>query len=231
MLVINLVAVNKNYRQGNETYQVLNDVSLTIKSREFVAIMGPSGSGKSTLINIIGFLDDDFDGQYTFNGMVVNQLNRQERARLRNQSVGFVFQNFKLIRTQSVGENVGLPLLYAGLKRRDMMQRVNDVLTQVGLPDTYNKFPRNLSGGQQQRVAIARAIVTQPAFLVADEPTGALDSVTSQEIIALFKKLNQNGTTVIIVTHDENVACWTNRLIKILDGRLQYDAEIEHENS
>ncbi|WP_195330127.1 ABC transporter ATP-binding protein [Leuconostoc lactis] len=229
--MINLVAVNKNYRQGNETYQVLNDVSLTIKSGEFVAIMGPSGSGKSTLINIIGFLDDDFDGQYTFNGVVVNQLNRQEHARLRNQSVGFVFQNFKLIRSQSVGENVGLPLLYAGFKRRDMMQRVNDVLTQVGLPDTYNKFPRNLSGGQQQRVAIARAIVTQPAFLVADEPTGALDSATSREIIALFKKLNQNGTTVIIVTHDENVACWTNRLIKILDGRLQYDAEVEHENS
>lgn len=229
--MINLVAVNKSYRQGNKAYQALSDVSLTIQSGEFVAIMGPSGSGKSTLINIIGFLDNDFDGQYTFNDVVVNQLNRREHARLRHESVGFVFQNFKLIENQSVGENVGLPLLYAGLKRRDMMQRVNDVLGQVGLPDSYNKFPGNLSGGQQQRVAIARAIVTKPSFLVADEPTGALDSVTSRGIIALFKKLNQSGTTVIIVTHDETVACWTNRLIKIFDGCLQGDTEVKHEDS
>lgn len=219
--MINLVSVSKSYRQGNENYKALHEISLNIEAGEFVAIMGPSGSGKSTLINIIGFLDNNFDGKYEFNDVIVNNLNRREHARLRNQSVGFVFQNFKLIRNQSVGENVGLPLLYAGLKRRDIITRVNEVLAQVGLPDSYSKLPKNLSGGQQQRVAIARAIVTRPSFLVADEPTGALDSATSREIMVLFKELNHSGTTVIIVTHDENVARQTNRLIKILDGRLQ----------
>lgn len=229
--MINLVSVSKSYRQGNENYKALHEISLNIDAGEFVAIMGPSGSGKSTLINIIGFLDNNFDGQYNFNGTVVNDLNRRDHARLRNQSVCFIFQNFKLIRNQSVGENVGLPLLYAGLKRRDIIARVNDVLEQVGLPGSYDKLPKNLSGGQQQRVAIARAIVTRPNFLVADEPTGALDSATSREILALFEELNRNGTTIIMVTHDENVARQTNRLIRILDGHLQSDMEVQHAGS
>ena len=229
--MISLSAISKSYRQGNDNYQVLHNINLMIKSGEFVAIMGPSGSGKSTLINIIGFLDQNFDGNYAFNDVVVSELNRKQHAQLRNQSVGFVFQNFKLITNQSVGENVGLPLLYAGMKRRDIVARVNEVLAQVGLPNSYHKLPKNLSGGQQQRVAIARSIVTKPNFLVADEPTGALDSATSEEIIALFKDLNSHGTTVIMVTHDEQVARQTNRLIKILDGRIQSDEEVNHANT
>lgn len=212
-------------------YQVLHDINVTISAGEFVAIMGPSGSGKSTLINIIGFLDQHFDGSYVFDDVTVSKLNRKQHAKLRNQSVGFIFQNFKLITNQSVGENVGLPLLYAGMKRRDIFARVNDVLAQVGLPNSYHKLPKNLSGGQQQRVAIARSIVTRPNFLVADEPTGALDSATSAEIMALFKALNQDGTTVIMVTHDEEVALQTNRLIRILDGRIKSDEEVSHANT
>ncbi|WP_420063194.1 ABC transporter ATP-binding protein [Leuconostoc lactis] len=226
--MINLQSVKKKYRQGNEDYQVLFDVNLSIASGEFVAIMGPSGSGKSTLINIIGFLDQHFDGQYVFNDLEVSRLDRKQHAKLRNQSVGFVFQNFKLIMNQSVGENVGLPLLYTGMKRRDILKRVDDVLVRVGLPSSANKLPKNLSGGQQQRVAIARAIVAKPKFLVADEPTGALDSTTSAEIITLFKELNQEGTTIIMVTHDEQVAQEANRLITILDGRINSDQEVLH---
>ncbi|MBU7455786.1 ABC transporter ATP-binding protein [Leuconostoc fallax] len=229
--MINLSAINKTYRQGNENYQILHDIDLHIKAGEFVAIMGPSGSGKSTLINIIGFLDQKFDGNYTFQEVIVNSLNRRQHAQLRNRSVGFIFQNFKLIMNQSVGENVGLPLLYAGLKRQHIIQRVNEVLAKVGLPDSYHKLPKNLSGGQQQRVAIARAIVTNPKFLVADEPTGALDSATSSEIMTLFKALNDSGTTLIMVTHDAQVAQETNRLIKILDGRIQSDEEVIHEGT
>ncbi|MFT8714091.1 MAG: ABC transporter ATP-binding protein [Leuconostoc pseudomesenteroides] len=226
--MINLQSVSKKYRQGNDNYQVLFDVNLSIEAGEFVAIMGPSGSGKSTLINIIGFLDQHFDGRYLFNDLEVNQLDRKQHAELRNQSVGFVFQNFKLITNQSVGENVGLPLLYTGMKRRDILNRVDEVLARVGLPDSANKLPKNLSGGQQQRVAIARAIIARPKFLVADEPTGALDSTTSAEIITLFKALNQEGTTVIMVTHDEQVAQEANRLITILDGRINSDQEVLH---
>ncbi|MCK8605817.1 ABC transporter ATP-binding protein [Leuconostoc citreum] len=229
--MINLSDVAKSYRQGGDDYQVLHDINVTISAGEFVAIMGPSGSGKSTLINIIGFLDQHFYGSYVFDDVTVSKLNRKQHAKLRNQSVGFIFQNFKLITNQSVGENVGLPLLYAGMKRRDIFARVNDVLAQVGLPNSYHKLPKNLSGGQQQRVAIARSIVTRPNFLVADEPTGALDSATSAEIMALFKALNQDGTTVIMVTHDEEVALQTNRLIRILDGRIKSDEEVSHANT
>lgn len=229
--MINLSDVAKSYRQGGDDYQVLHDINVTISAGEFVAIMGPSGSGKSTLINIIGFLDQHFDGSYVFDDVTVSKLNRKQHAKLRNQSVGFIFQNFKLITNQSVGENVGLPLLYAGMKLRDIFARVNDVLAQVGLPNSYHKLPKNLSGGQQQRVAIARSIVTRPNFLVADEPTGALDSATSAEIMALFKALNQDGTTVIMVTHDEEVALQTNRLIRILDGRIKSDEEVSHANT
>lgn len=221
--MINLASVNKSYQQGNESYQVLYDINLKINRGDFVAIMGPSGSGKSTLIDIIGFLDQEFKGRYVFNETVVSDLNRRQHAKLRNHSVGFVFQNFKLINNQNVGENIGLPLLYAGVKRRDIRLRVNEVLAQVGLNGTYHKMPPNLSGGQQQRVAIARAIVAKPSFLVADEPTGALDSATSKEIIGLFKELNESGTTIIMVTHDEKVASQAKRLIKILDGHIQSD--------
>lgn len=221
--MINLASVNKSYQQGNESYQVLYDINLKINRGDFVAIMGPSGSGKSTLIDIIGFLDQEFKGRYVFNETVVSDLNRRQHAKLRNRSVGFVFQNFKLINNQNVGENIGLPLLYAGVKRRDIRLRVNEVLAQVGLNGTYHKMPPNLSGGQQQRVAIARAIVAKPSFLVADEPTGALDSATSKEIIGLFKELNESGTTIIMVTHDEKVASQAKRLIKILDGHIQSD--------
>ena len=229
--MIELSSINKSYRQGGEDYQVLHDINLKIGSGEFVAIMGPSGSGKSTLIDIIGFLDQKFEGQYVFNDVEVSKLNRKEHAKLRNRSVGFVFQNFKLINNQNVGENVSLPLLYSGSKRREILKRVNEVLEQVGLKGCYHKMPKNLSGGQQQRVAIARAIVSNPSFLVADEPTGALDSATSKEIMKLFQDLNKSGTTVIMVTHDEKIGKQAGRLVRILDGRIQSDEEVLNENS
>ncbi|BDR55605.1 ABC transporter ATP-binding protein [Xylocopilactobacillus apis] len=229
--MIDLSEVNKSYKQGKEDYQVLYDINLKINEGEFVAIMGPSGSGKSTLIDIIGFLDQKFKGEYVFDDVKVNKLSRKEHAKLRNKSVGFIFQNFKLINNQNVGENIALPLLYAGSKRKEILKRVNEVLDQVGLKGSYHKMPKNLSGGQQQRVAIARAIVGKPNFLVADEPTGALDSATSKEIIELFKALNENGTTIIMVTHDEKVANQAHRLVNILDGRIQSDEEVQIANT
>ncbi|ETJ14728.1 MAG: hypothetical protein Q609_ECAC02569G0002, partial [Escherichia coli DORA_A_5_14_21] len=191
--MINLSDVAKSYRQGGDDYQVLHDINVTISTGEFVAIMGPSGSGKSTLINIIGFLDQHFDGSYVFDDVTVSKLNRKQHAKLRNQSVGFIFQNFKLITNQSVGENVGLPLLYAGMKRRDIFARVNDVLAQVGLPNSYHKLPKNLSGGQQQRVAIARALMMEPQVLLFDEPTAALDPEITAQIVSIIRELAETN--------------------------------------
>lgn len=189
--------------------------------------MGPSGSGKSTLINIVGFLDDQFEGEYWFMDDNIQKKSRRDYAILRNQSVGFVFQNFKLIDTLSVAENIGLPLIYAGKRRKAIRSEVQQVLSQVGLPDLGTKKPRDLSGGQQQRVAIARAVITKPNFLIADEPTGALDSQTSSEILELFQKLNrENHTTIIMVTHDQQVANQSQRIIRILDGTIESDEEV-----
>ncbi|WP_194753901.1 ABC transporter ATP-binding protein, partial [Staphylococcus chromogenes] len=197
---------------------------------EFVAIMGPSGSGKSTLINILGFIDRGYEGEYLFDGHNYQQRSDNELAAIRNRTVGFVFQNFKLIQNNTILENVSIPLLYAGLSARARKERVRAMLHEVGLYDKEQLVPNKLSGGQQQRVAIARAIVNEPKFIIADEPTGALDSKTSQDIMTLFLKLNkEQRTTMIVVTHDPKVAAQADRVIHILDGRIQKEEVNVHE--
>ena len=224
--MIELTNINKYYRQGDHRFHVLHDINLTVDQGEFVAIIGESGSGKSTLINIIGFLDDDFTGTYFYEGQPIHDYTRKQFSRLRNQNVGFVFQNFKLIRETTVAENVALPLLYAGQRRREVRERVTAVLDQVGLHGYEDQLSQNMSGGQQQRVSIARAIIAHPHFLIADEPTGALDTETSQEIMNLFKRLNRDeGTTIIMVTHDPHVAAQCERVVKIIDGRVVSDSQ------
>ena len=201
MAMIRLEHVNKYYGQGATRFHVLHDINLQVAAGELMAIIGESGSGKSTLINIIGFLDDDFEGNYFYNDQAIHDYTRADFAKLRNQHVGFVFQNFKLIRDISIAENVILPLLYAGVGRRQAKKTAARVLSRVGLGGYDDKLPTELSGGQQQRVSIARAIIANPDFLIADEPTGALDTKTSQEIMDLFKQLNQTQhTTIIMVT-------------------------------
>ena len=222
--MIELMNVNKVYRQGNQQYHVLKDISLKVTTGEFLAIVGPSGSGKSTLINIIGFLDNHFDGHYQFNEQEIERLNQRQFASLRNQKVGFVFQNFKLITNLNVVENIALPLLYAGKRRDEINERIEAALDKVGLTGFSSKMPKNMSGGQQQRVAIARAIVANPDFLIADEPTGALDSHNSADIMQLFTDLNRElGTTIIMVTHDDHLAQMCDRIVKITDGKISSD--------
>jgi len=183
--------------------------------------MGPSGSGKSTLINILGFIDNNYDGEYLFNNKKTHRMNDNETSELRNTTVGFVFQNFKLIGNDTIIENTYLPLIYNGIKRKERIEKAKKILELVGLKDKELDLPKNLSGGQQQRVAIARALINNPEFIIADEPTGALDSNTSKEIMRLFKKINRDeGATIIIVTHDRFVAEQTQRIINIFDGKI-----------
>ncbi len=227
MAMIRLEHVNKYYGQGATRFHVLHDINLQVAAGELMAIIGESGSGKSTLINIIGFLDDDFEGNYFYNDQAIHDYTRADFAKLRNQHVGFVFQNFKLIREISIAENVILPLLYAGVGRRQAKKTAARVLSRVGLGGYDDKLPTELSGGQQQRVSIARAIIANPDFLIADEPTGALDTKTSQEIMDLFKQLNQTQhTTIIMVTHDPRVAEQCERVVKIIDGRIVDDRKV-----
>ena len=227
MAMIRLEHVNKYYGQGATRFHVLHDINLQVAAGELMAIIGESGSGKSTLINIIGFLDDDFEGNYFYNDQAIHDYTRADFAKLRNQHVGFVFQNFKLIRDISIAENVILPLLYAGVGRRQAKKTAARVLSRVGLGGYDDKLPTELSGGQQQRVSIARAIIANPDFLIADEPTGALDTKTSQEIMDLFKQLNHTQhTTIIMVTHDPRVAEQCERVVKIIDGRIVDDRKV-----
>lgn len=227
MAMIRLEHVNKYYGQGATRFHVLHDINLQVAAGELLAIIGESGSGKSTLINIIGFLDDDFEGNYFYNDQAIHDYTRADFAKLRNQHVGFVFQNFKLIRDISIAENVILPLLYAGVGRRQAKKTAARVLSRVGLGGYDDKLPTELSGGQQQRVSIVRAIIANPDFLIADEPTGALDTKTSQEIMDLFKQLNQTQhTTIIMVTHDPRVAEQCERVVKIIDGRIVDDRKV-----
>lgn len=227
MAMIRLEHVNKYYGQGATRFHVLHDINLQVAAGELMAIIGESGSGKSTLINIIGFLDDDFEGNYFYNDQAIHDYTRADFAKLRNQHVGFVFQNFKLIRDISIAENVILHLLYAGVGRRQAKKTAARVLSRVGLGGYDDKLPTELSGGQQQRVSIARAIIANPDFLIADEPTGALDTKTSQEIMDLFKQLNQTQhTTIIMVTHDPRVAEQCERVVKIIDGRIVDDRKV-----
>ena len=218
--MIKLEHVYKYYETGDTQLTVLEDVNFSIAAGEFVAIMGPSGSGKWTLINLLGFIDRHFDGRYLFNGREIGDFKDEELSEIRNRSVGFVFQNFSLIENLSVAENVELPLLYKGAKHNETQKKVKNALTRVGLSEKLDQLPKQLSGGQQQRVAIARALINQPNFIIADEPTGALDTHTTDEIMQLFKQLNDEGVTIILVTHDPETVVYCDRLLKIRDGKM-----------
>ncbi|ATO56699.1 ABC transporter ATP-binding protein [Loigolactobacillus coryniformis] len=225
--MIELKSVNKYYQNGAQNFHVLRDINLAIDRGEFLSIMGPSGAGKTSLINLIGFIDRQYEGEYLFNGDSYQKASDNTLARIRNRSVGFVFQNFKLIGNNTILENVELPLLYGGMTKRAAKPVVEQALIRVGLPNSSQKVPSELSGGQQQRVAIARALVHQPKFIIADEPTGALDTKTSAEIMQIFRDLNRNeGTTIVLVTHDPQVSLYGDRLIKILDGAITADEEV-----
>ena len=223
--MISLKGINKYYTSGDEVLHVLKNLSLTIDEGEFVSIMGPSGSGKSTLINLLGFIDSKYQGEYLYEGERLDISNDSLLSSIRNKMVGFVFQNFSLIENNTVLENVELPLLYNGCSKKDAREKAIRYLEKVGLKDKIDKLPKQLSGGQQQRVAIARAIINDPKFIIADEPTGALDYHTSSEIMNLFKKLNEeDGVTIVLVTHDEKMAKYANRVIRIFDGIITEDS-------
>ncbi len=218
--IIRFEHVSKVYGSENTEVRALSDVNLTVEAGEYCAIMGPSGSGKSTAMNVIGCLDRPTSGSYYLDGVDVAQLNDQELAHIRNRKIGFVFQQFHLLPQLSAMENVMLPMVYAGIPLPQRQQRATEALTRVGLANRLNNRPNQLSGGQQQRVAIARAIVNQPVLLLADEPTGALDSHTTQEVMAIFAELNASGITVVMVTHESEVARLTRRVVWFRDGQV-----------
>ncbi len=218
--MIELRDVSKIYQIGDERVRALDHANLHIYPKEFVSIIGPSGSGKSTLMNIVGCLDVADAGLYLLDGMPIEAYSEKELARVRNRKIGFVFQNFNLIAKLSAWENVELPLIYQRVPRHERAARVNEALERVGLTRRAKHLPTELSGGQQQRVAIARALVTRPSLILADEPTGNLDSKTSQEIMAMFRELHAQGNTIVLITHDNDVAKQAPRSIRIRDGRL-----------
>lgn len=218
--MIELHDVCKNYRIGKEVIHALDHASLVIGEGEFVSIIGPSGSGKSTLMNIIGCLDVADEGDYILDGVPIEDYTEDELADIRNDKIGFVFQNFNLIAKLTAEENVELPLIYKMMKRKQRDEIVEAALKRVGLEGRATHYPTELSGGQQQRVAIARALATKPSLILADEPTGNLDSQTSAEIMDLFRELHKQGNTIVLITHDNNVAMQAERSINILDGRL-----------
>lgn len=221
--MIRIRDLTRRYQTGDQEIRALDGVSLDIAEGEFVAIMGASGSGKSTLMNIVGCLDTPSSGSYEFEGLPLDRYDDEELARIRNQKIGFVFQSFNLLPRTTALANVELPMLYAGIPPAERQRRALDALAQVGLAERKDHKPNELSGGQQQRVSIARAIVNRPKILLADEPTGALDSKTSEEIMALFTSLNQQGMTVVLITHEPDVAEYANRIIRFRDGRILSD--------
>jgi putative ABC transport system ATP-binding protein len=223
MALIELSGVSKVYRMGDVEVHALREVSFTVEERDFVAVMGSSGSGKSTLMNIIGCLDRPTAGSYALDGREVSKLDRRELARVRNQTLGFVFQSFNLLSRTSALENVELPLLYAGVPPRERHARASEALARVGLAERAHHHSNQMSGGQQQRVAVARALVTRPRLIVADEPTGNLDSRTTLEIMALFQELAATGITVLLVTHESDVAAYASRVVVMRDGRIRTD--------
>ncbi|WAH38198.1 ABC transporter ATP-binding protein [Alicyclobacillus dauci] len=219
--MITLRCVTKSYTVGDQELTVLKDVDMTIRQGEFVSVMGPSGSGKSTLMHILGCLDTPTSGSYQLDGQEVAHLTKRDLAEVRNRSIGFVFQNFHLLPRMSAVRNVELPMTYAGVKRTERRHRALELLEQVGLGARARYLPNALSGGQKQRVAIARALANHPRLLLADEPTGALDQRTGQEIMSMFQALHASGMTIVIITHDPNVAAAAQRTIRLVDGVIQ----------
>ncbi len=218
--ILQMKHIWKKYRVGNVEQTVLKDIDFEISEGEFVSILGPSGSGKTTLMNIIGCLDVASEGEYVLSGRSVSLLNEEELAHVRNKQIGFIFQSFHLLPRMNVIENVELPLIYAKVSRSDRTDRAKSILVRLGLEEKIYNYPNQLSGGQQQRVAIARAMVADPDVLLADEPTGSLDQKTGREIIDIFSKLNLEGKTIVMITHDHDIARSAGRTVEILDGRL-----------
>ena len=222
-MIIKTKNLTKEYEAGSQIVKALNGIDLSVEKGEFISIMGPSGSGKTTLMNIIGCLDSPTNGTYRLNERSVSELDDDELAKIRNEEIGFVFQSFHLLPRSTALENVMLPLKYAGCSENEAIERSKKVLEKVGLQDRVKHSPSELSGGQQQRVAIARALVNKPSILFADEPTGNLDSKTGNEVMNLFKDLNNQGQTIIIITHEDNIASQSNRIITIMDGLIESD--------
>lgn len=221
--VIKINNISRVYKVGTETIYALRSISMEIKANEYVALMGSSGSGKSTLMNVLGCLDTPTSGEYLLDGIEVANRTDNELAEIRNKRIGFVFQTFNLLPRSTALDNVALPLVYAGFSKEERNKRALKVLKDVGLGDRVSHRPNELSGGQRQRVAIARALVTNPAIILADEPTGNLDSKTSEEIMALFEQIHKNGNTVILVTHEEDIARYAHRIIRLKDGLVEGD--------
>jgi putative ABC transport system ATP-binding protein len=228
-IVIRTYDLWKTYQMGDQTINAVSGVDIEIKRGEYVAIMGPSGSGKSTLMNLIGCLDSPSKGEYYINGNLVSEMNDDQLAHIRNKEVGFVFQTFNLLARATALHNVELPLIYAGIDSKMRIERATQALRQVDLEQRMFHKPNELSGGQRQRVAIARALVTNPSILLADEPTGALDSTTGIEIMSLFERLYQQGNTIILVTHEHDIAMHAHRVIFIRDGKIERDEKIKKE--
>ena len=219
--VIELKSIRKTYQSGSQSLNVLKGIDCMIKEGELVAIMGSSGSGKSTLLNVLGLLDDFDEGSYLLNGQDMKGLSEKAAARFRSELLGFVFQSFNLISYKSALENVALPLYYQGVPRKERQARAMAFLSKVGLADWAKHLPNQMSGGQNQRVAIARALVASPDVILADEPTGALDSVTSDEVMGLLKEINEEGITIVVVTHENEIAKQCDRIIRLKDGRIE----------
>ncbi|WP_159022985.1 ABC transporter ATP-binding protein [Formosa sp. L2A11] len=225
--VIEITNIIRDFKLGQETVHVLKGIDLTIKRGDYIAIMGPSGSGKSTLMNLLGCLDTPTAGTYILNGKDASKMTDDELADIRNTEIGFVFQTFNLLPRTTALDNVALPMVYAGYSKADRTKRAEEVLTQVGLSDRMDHKPNQLSGGQRQRVAVGRALVNKPSIILADEPTGNLDSKTSVEIMALFNSIHEQGNTVILVTHEEDIAEHAHRIIRLRDGLIESDTRNE----
>ena len=221
--LIDISNIKRDFALGTETIHVLKGIDLQINKGEYVALMGPSGSGKSTLMNLLGWLDTPTSGSYILNGKDVSKMNDDELAEIRNKEIGFVFQTFNLLPRTTALDNVALPMVYAGYSKSERNERATEVLTQVNLADRMDHQPNQLSGGQRQRVAVARALVNKPSIILADEPTGNLDSKTSVEIMGLFGDIHANGNTVILVTHEEDIAAYAHRVIRLRDGIIESD--------
>lgn len=222
--LIEIEGITKFYKVGTQIVKALNGVDMTVNQNEFVALMGPSGSGKSTLMNVIGCLDTPTAGKYILNKKDVSRMVDDELAAIRNKEIGFVFQTFNLLPRYSALENVALPLIYAGLSKKERNERASEVLEQVGLTDRMSHKPNELSGGQRQRVAVARALVNRPSIILADEPTGNLDSKTSDEIMSLINDIHQQGNTIVLVTHEEDIAEHAKRIVRLRDGVIERDS-------